>query len=192
MSEGVETLNLQDPEDFDRMYREQLPFVWRSLGALGVRDDQIEDLAHEVFIVLYRRLDDLDGRCQLRTWIYGIVRRVAANARRASARAERKFLAFHRASLMPTRAPQDLDRRVAQGEVVNMVDRFLDTLDELSRELFVLSEIEECSGREIAEMTGVNVNTVHARLRKLRARFERYVQDTAGLQSPARSKEIYV
>lgn len=180
-------------EEFDQMYREQLPFVWRSLGSLGISEDQREDLAHEVFIVVYRRLGDLDGRCQLRTWIYGIVRRVAANARRTKARADRKVLAFERAALVARKNGSDVDRGVAQSEAAMIVERFLETLDDAARELFTLSEIEECSGREISEMTGVNTNTVHARLRKLRSRFHDFVNDYVQLPpSTAATEEIYV
>jgi RNA polymerase sigma-70 factor (ECF subfamily) len=178
--------------DFDTIYREHLPFVWRSLGGLGVGEAQVEDLAHEVFIVVYRRLGDLDASCQVRTWIYGIVRRIAANARRASMRAERKSIKFKNDPGLCETSSSDLDRGVARGEAANVIDSFLLTLDDVGRELFWLSEIEECSGREISDMTSMNINTVHARLRKIRASFDWHIQELNRKGVPAPTKEVYV
>jgi RNA polymerase sigma-70 factor (ECF subfamily) len=52
----------------------------------------------------------------------------------------------------------------------------LDGLDERKREVFVLSEILEMSGREIAETTGVPMNTVYSRLRAAREEFDAAAQ----------------
>jgi RNA polymerase sigma-70 factor (ECF subfamily) len=52
----------------------------------------------------------------------------------------------------------------------------LDALDERKREVFVLSEILEMSGREIAETIGVPMNTVYSRLRAAREEFDAAAQ----------------
>ena len=45
-------------------------------------------------------------------------------------------------------------------------------MPEAQREVFILHEIEQMTGREIAESVGANENTVHTRLRAARRIFE--------------------
>src|ERR1039457_6413159 len=45
--------------DFDEIYRQHFPYVWRTLRRLGVAPADVEDVAHEVFVVVHRRLADL-------------------------------------------------------------------------------------------------------------------------------------
>ena len=64
------------------VYRAHVGFVWRVLRRLGVEDAALEDVVHDVFLVVHRRLADFEGRSAVTTWLYGIARRVAADYRR--------------------------------------------------------------------------------------------------------------
>ena len=54
---------------FQQVYAECAPFVWRSLRRLGVRDADLEDVCQEAFVVVHRRLPELDGSASPRTWL---------------------------------------------------------------------------------------------------------------------------
>src|SRR5262245_56928203 len=69
--------------DFQGVYAEEFAFVWRSLRALGVRPDLLDDAAQDAFLVVHRRLGEFEGRSTLRTWLFSIVEHVAFNYRRA-------------------------------------------------------------------------------------------------------------
>jgi DNA-directed RNA polymerase specialized sigma24 family protein len=66
---------------FDAIYERELDYVWRSLGRLGVRESDLADAVHEVFLVLHRRWNEIDRHRSLRPWLFGVARRVAAAAR---------------------------------------------------------------------------------------------------------------
>jgi RNA polymerase sigma-70 factor (ECF subfamily) len=149
------------------IYRAQFPFVWRSLRGLGFGESEAEDLAQDVFLVVRRRLPDFDRSRPMRPWLFGILRRVAKDRRRSSARTERRLRLIGPA---PDTSPS-ADRRVAQAEAADFVDRFLATLDESRRTIFLLSEAEGMSGTEIAEALSLNRNTVYTRLRAARQQF---------------------
>ena len=68
---------------FEQVYKEHFAFVWRSLRRLGVREEDANDAAQEVFIVVHRKLGEFSGRSKLTTWLYGICFRVASERRRA-------------------------------------------------------------------------------------------------------------
>jgi RNA polymerase sigma-70 factor (ECF subfamily) len=59
---------------------------------------------------------------------------------------------------------------------VRLLSTLLDGLEERKREVFVLSEILEMSGREIADTIGVPMNTVYSRLRAAREDFDAAAQ----------------
>ena len=59
-----------------------------------------------------------------------------------------------------------------QKAAVQLLDTLLSKMSEEQREAFVLHELEHMSGIEIAEITGVNENTVWSRLRAARKIFQ--------------------
>src|SRR6478609_4057881 len=71
---------------FEDIYRAHFAFVWRSLRRLGVREEDANDVAQEVFIVVHRKLPEFAGRSKVTTWLYGVCFRVASERRRAAPR----------------------------------------------------------------------------------------------------------
>jgi RNA polymerase sigma-70 factor (ECF subfamily) len=151
---------------FRELYAEYFRAIWRTLRRLGVEPGQLDDAAQDVFVVVHRRLSEFDGR-SLRGWLYAIAVRVASDHRRGAA--QRRTLPLTEA--LPDPAP-DPARATELTESVRLLHALLAELDEPKRTVFVLGELEELSAPEIAEALGENLNTVYARLRAARARFD--------------------
>ena len=156
--------------DLREVYRSHFPFVWRTVSRLGVASGSVDDVVQEVFIVVHRRLSEFEGRSSLKTWIFGIVRRVVADHRRSAARRLKTedvtIESFHDESgLRP-------DEALAEEEAFQLLNRVLDQLDEEKREVFILTEFEQITMAEIAEMLDINPNTISSRLRSARRDFE--------------------
>lgn len=158
--------------DFQRVFREQAPFVWRVLRRHGVREGDLEDACQEVFLVLHRRAADFRGEGHVRTWLYGIAMRVAANQRRrAHLRRE------HCPERLPTQVIEaDQLRAVERREAQTLLLRALNTLSPAKREVFVLFEIEDWPMAEIARALGCPLNTAYARLGAARRAIEQHVR----------------
>ena len=145
---------------FEEVFDTYSPFVWRVLGKLGVFPSDAADVCQEVFIVVYRRLGDYDGRASLRSWIYGICTRVAADHRRRRAgRRERPEDPLPELALS-SHQEGDLERRRAEA----LLAKTLDGLDEEKRAVFVLFELEEFSMSEVAAAVGCPLQTAYSRL----------------------------
>ncbi len=152
---------------FLALYHEHFPFVWRTVGQLGVHPSAIADAVQDVFVVVHRRHAAFERRSSVRTWLFGIARRVVADYRKSK----------RRRPAVPTE-PGVLDflagniDALDKLEAADLVNTLLDTLDDAKREVFVLAELEGMTMAEIAEATSTNPNTVSARLRAARAAFE--------------------
>lgn len=156
--------------DFQGLFVAHYGFVCRALRSMAVDAASVEDLAQDVFIVLHRRLDDYDPQRDVRSWLWGIARRVASTHARSATRAERRLRA------LPDPTPADApDERVEMQQRADMVTEFLESLSEDQREVFMLMELESMSAPEVAQTLGLKLNTVYSRLRAARERFKRAV-----------------
>jgi RNA polymerase sigma-70 factor (ECF subfamily) len=154
--------------DFAVVYDEYFAFVWRNVLNRGVPSSSVDDVVQEVFIVVHRKLREFEGRSSLKTWLAGIARRVVSDHVRKRGNAPvGDPLEVDVASALAGPA-EALDAKVA----ARLVDGLLALMSDDQREVFMLHELEEMTGREIAESTGTNENTVHTRLRAARKIFQ--------------------
>jgi RNA polymerase sigma-70 factor (ECF subfamily) len=154
--------------DFETLYEGLFPLVWRTLQRLGVPSAQLDDAAQEVFAIVHRRLDRLQGPEVARTWVAGISVRVASDVRR-SLRRKGEHIAMDDG--MPDLRPDPLDQAMRR-QARSLVDSLLSGLDDTQREVFVLAEMEGLTGPEISDALNVKLNTVYSRLRLAREAFE--------------------
>ncbi|MGC4070339.1 MAG: sigma-70 family RNA polymerase sigma factor [Polyangiaceae bacterium] len=79
------------PIDFGEVFEQQLGYVLRTLRFLGVRAADLEDVAHDVFIHVYRHINDYDPTRPLRPWLYAFAYRTARDHRQLARHRERAF-----------------------------------------------------------------------------------------------------
>lgn len=148
-------------------------FVWRYAANRRVPPMAIDDVVQEVFMVVHHRLSSFEGRSSLKTWLAGIAHNVVRGyVRKPRNRATAaKYLDDEMQLLSPGASPAEmLDRKAA----VELLHELLDKMSEVQREVFILSELEQLSSIEIAEVIGVNENTVRTRLFAARKLFNQH------------------
>jgi RNA polymerase sigma-70 factor, ECF subfamily len=162
--------------EFDDLYTENFPFVWRCLKSLGVPVPALDDAAQEVFVTVHRRLPSFRGESAVRSWLYGIVRNVAANQRRSlKRRGRQETLETEPAS--PDAGPQE---RAQDREAAEFVTAFVQRLDDKKRDVFVLAALEQLSIPEVAETLSIPLNTAYTRYRNARLQFQRALTRRGG------------
>jgi RNA polymerase sigma-70 factor, ECF subfamily len=122
----------------------------------------------DVFVTVYRKLADFEGRSSVKTWIFGILRHTVNDTRRSARRKPVAALEHEpedAVGLGPAEAAQ-------RKEGAALLQQALAALPEDQREVFVLAELEQLSAPEIASALDVNLNTVYSRLRSARLEFE--------------------
>jgi RNA polymerase sigma-70 factor (ECF subfamily) len=153
--------------DFRVIFEEHFSYVWNSLRHFGVRTDDLEDLAHEVFFRVHQRLGEYDPSRPLRPWLFAFAFRVAAAHRR---------LARHHAEVLGTDPdpPDDAlgaDDVLIRREGLGHALKALEAIEFDRRAVFVLHELDDVAIPEVAAALGMPTSTAYSRLRLARHEF---------------------
>jgi RNA polymerase sigma-70 factor (ECF subfamily) len=181
---------MSDPDPgFRAIYDAHFDFVWCSLRRLGVREPDVLDLAQKVFMIAHAKLPEFEGRSRLTTWLFGICQRSASDYRRSAA--FRREVTTDSAEMDLFGAPHD-DRptSVESRQKAELAEALLNKLPDEQRVVFVLFELEEMSGQEIAELLSVPVGTVRSRLRLARETFSREVKRLSSAHRGGRREAV--
>ena len=166
---GVESVRL----NFDEIYETWYDVVSRWVRALGGPEAEREDLVQDVFVVVHRRLVDFDGE-NVPGWLYQIARRRVRDFRRLL---WVKNL-LHKRSEIPEGlmyvGPGPADA-LETKEKRRLLEQLLAKLNEPERAALVLFEVEGYSGAQIANLQGVPLNTVWARIHKGRKKLQAHL-----------------
>jgi RNA polymerase sigma-70 factor (ECF subfamily) len=150
-------------ERFEALFREHVAGVasycrW----CLRSRGDA-EDAVAEVFLVAWRRLDEVPAGEAARPWLYATARRVVANEARADARRSKLN---QKLNGQPVAIEQS-----EEGPLAEQVHEALAALAPRDRELLFLAECEGFTATEIGRIMLRPPVTVRVRLHRAKRRF---------------------
>jgi RNA polymerase sigma-70 factor (ECF subfamily) len=143
-----------------------LSVVWRVLRRAGVESADAEELAQEVFLVLFRRLEQVPVASE-RSFLIGTAVRMASDRRKRYAR--RPPHDELSPALPGGQSPDEIaELRRARADL----DEFLESLPEAQRTVFVLVELEGLTAPEASAALEIPAGTVASRLRTARSAFD--------------------
>jgi RNA polymerase sigma-70 factor (ECF subfamily) len=138
--------------------------VRRVLARLLGPQIDVSDAIQDVFVIALQKRHTYSGRALPSTWLHAIAQRVALSIRRRSARRRRlrAFFGFSEddqpgSGLTPQQLFED-------REASEQLYGYLERLTEKKRTVWILYELEELSGEQIAEIVHSPVKTVWTRL----------------------------
>jgi RNA polymerase sigma-70 factor, ECF subfamily len=160
---------------FGAIYESMVDYVWNVVCRMGVPQADAEDVVQEVFVTVYRRLGEFEGRAHLKTWVFTIAVHLVqhyfrTHTRKPGDRASAKGTEIQALADQQENGPAN---RVERMERYDALERVLAQLDEAKRLVFVLAEVEQMTLVEIGVIVGANPNTVATRLRAARKTFEK-------------------
>ncbi|MDP9024222.1 MAG: sigma-70 family RNA polymerase sigma factor [Candidatus Eremiobacteraeota bacterium] len=162
-------------QSFDELVRAYDRHVRRLLLALNVSAPDVEDLAQEVFLRVFRNLSRFRGQSSFYTWLYRITVNVffdhTKKRRRADVRLSRLQSAY--ADVTSVREDRD-DPYLAAYNALTREElcRAIDALPETFRGVVAMREVDDLSYEEIALQTGISIGTVRSRLSRARTRLK--------------------
>jgi RNA polymerase sigma-70 factor (ECF subfamily) len=181
--------------DIAAVYRSHGAAVARWAARLAGPDLEAEDVVQEVFMIAQRKLAGFRGEASPARWLYRITERVVSHRRR-SERWRRWLAGTPERVAADVPAPGATPLEVVQRQqAAALFYRALDGMPENHRAAFILFELEEMSGAEIAALKGVRVATVWVWLHRARAHFlarlaaqEQAEQQAESLRAKAKAK----
>lgn len=156
-------------DGLDQLVEGWLPIVIGWCSRLGGPKVDAEDAAHDVFIVVARKLNHVVDADRFPAWLFAVTRRVLAqHRRRAFVRRWIPGASFDSQDHAPGPA-----RLYAVNETGERVREILASLGEEDREVLVLALLEDRPDTEVADILGLPLGTMKSRLRRARERFLR-------------------
>jgi RNA polymerase sigma-70 factor (ECF subfamily) len=153
------------------LFRLHFDYVWNALRRLGVPSSDLEDLAHDTFLQVFRQYPQYDPSRPIKPWLFGFAFRMASDHRRRLARRGESALDVE---LVDTGA-SPLDSLVV-AERLKLAQAALDAIELDRRGVFILHQLDGCPIPEVAESLGILVATAYSRLRLAREDFARAAQ----------------
>ncbi|PKN39535.1 MAG: RNA polymerase subunit sigma [Deltaproteobacteria bacterium HGW-Deltaproteobacteria-20] len=186
----VERLQARDERAFNELVhqfeRRVFGLVFRMLGSR----EEAEDLAQEVFVQVFKAIDQFRGESKLSTWIYRIAINLCKNRnkylQRRHAHQQDDIEAFG------DRAPMSSAKGTTAGsiarpddmlvglQVERIVQDAIQQLEEDFREVLILRDVEDMSYEEIGEITGLPSGTVKSRIHRARERLREAIETKLG------------
>ena len=156
--------------DFRSIYERWFGEVSRWIRAMGGPEADREDLVQDVFLVVHRRLPDFDGQ-NVAGWLYQIARHRVRDFRRLLWVKHLLFGSVPLPESLPKGGASPVES-LETNEKRRTLERLLEKLNESERAAIVLFEVDGYSGEEIAQIQGVPLNTVWARIHKARKKLQ--------------------
>lgn len=177
---------MSNPVSESQFLDEHAPLVYNLALRLVGNPSDAEDLAQDALIRALKALPQFRGESSLSTWVY----RITVNTWKNRVRSEKRRGLWKMISLnLFTGDEQDeepafkaddapLDSGLETSERGGLVQKALLELDEDSRAVLVLRELQGQSYQEIAQALGVPEGTVKSRLSRAREALKEKLQRT--------------
>lgn len=150
-------------EQLQELIAEHGEAVYRVARSI-VRDNALaEDVAQEALLKAWQSLSSFRGEAPLRSWVLRITHNTAISLLR-----KRRDVVVDPVTMPEAPTLHDTERRAESRLLWQEFERALGELDELSRSVVVLRELERLSYDEIAEILDVPLPTVKTRLMRAR------------------------
>jgi RNA polymerase sigma-70 factor (ECF subfamily) len=172
----------RDGPDFQNIYVSFSEKIRRYLARL-VREADVEDVTQEVFLKVNASLAEFRGDSSLSTWLYRIATNAAIDHNRKSSTGLKEQTAEEHLpddsmteesmAVDPT-PPQD--RQLIRKEMNDCIKGVVDGLPENYRTVLILSDLEELTNNEIAEVLDISLETVKIRLHRARTRLKKELE----------------
>ena len=154
-----------DHEAFELLVVKYQERIFRLMRRLLGNQEQVEDLAQEVFIRAYRSLGTFKGESSFYTWLYKIALNTYRNhCRSLGRRPEGSTVDSENVFQHMQSAENSPEKEAFRTEFWDVVKGSLHNLPEEQREAIVLCDLEGLSYEEMATVIGIPVGTVRSRV----------------------------
>ena len=182
--------SIEDSPEFRRerfriLYNDLYDDLWRYVQRRSINTEEARDTLSEVFLVAWRRLEDVPAGKEARLWLFGVARNLVKTSWRKRKRSGDLLVRI--GSEMSTRITTD--EELDNSGVLKIV-KALQFLSENDQEILRLLAWEDLSHKEISVVLGCSENAVAIRIRRARVRLMKVLQSEKSFSEINNLKEI--
>ena len=156
-------------------YSEKLARYIRRISNLG--PEEIEDVLQEIFIKVYKNLNDFDQDLKFSSWVYRITHNQVISHHRAKS-ARPQMVEIDEALANRLRAEINLNVEMESKDLQREVSLLLASLKPIHREVLVLRFFEEKSYEEISDIlkkpNGSVATLIHSAKKELKEKYGKF------------------
>lgn len=173
-----------DTQAFDQLVRLYQSAIYNVAYRILGDEDAASDATQDAFLSAYKAIGKFRGG-SFKGWLLRIVTNTCYDQLRRKKRQPTVSIeAVHLDSAPPWRENEEPEEYALRQELGRIIQRGLSTLPPEQRIALVLSDIQELSYQEIAEVMGTNLGTVKSRLSRGRASLRDYLLTQGELLPP--------
>jgi len=182
--------SIEDSPEFRRerfriLYNDLYDDLWRYIQRRSINTEEARDTLSEVFLVAWRRLEDIPAGNEARLWLFGVARNLVKTSWRKRKRSGDLLVRI--GSEMSTRGTTD--EELDNSGVLKIV-KALQFLSESDQEILRLLAWENLSHKEISVVLGCSENAVAIRIRRARVRLMKVLQSGKSFSEINNLKEV--
>ena len=182
--------SIEDSPEFRRerfriLYNDLYDDLWRYIQRRSINTEEARDTLSEVFLVAWRRLEDIPAGNEARLWLFGVARNLVKTSWRKRKRSGDLLVRI--GSEMSTKGTTD--EELDNSGVLKIV-KALQFLSENDQEILRLVAWEDLSHKEISVVLGCSENAVAIRIRRARVRLMKVLQSEKSFSEINNLKEI--
>lgn len=180
----VRRLRARDEEAFTVLVQTYQHKVFNVVYRIVSDRAEAEDVAQEVFVTIFKHVDQFRGDAKFSTWMFRIATNHARNRVKYLARRSQKK--HQDISDTPDSALDDSpltadvarpDEQAAGNELEAIIQEGLQSLNDIHRTIIILRDVESLAYSEIAEIVDLPEGTVKSRLFRARSALKEYVSN---------------
>lgn len=166
---------------FDDIVRDTQSHIRAYIAGMGVPRHDVDDVAQDVYVELYRFFDRIPQEVTPRQWLKGIARNLCLNYFRKNSRRGR----LQREALveMFLQAEQDSALHLAEGPIRNALDGCFEKLSGDSQRMLRLKYEQDLPSNTIAEQLNSTAEAIRVALFRIRAALRDCIAKTVGAES---------
>ncbi len=157
----VDRIRKKDSAALEAVVRSYVSHILRAARGAGLDPQRAEDVTQATLVTFIETATRFEGRSHVRTWLFGILYKKIAEARR-EVRREEQMDSIDDAVEQRfdtrggwARPPRPVDQDLHDAELRSLIEECLDTVPQQQRMAFVLREVEGLETGEICNILDV-------------------------------------
>nr|WP_229748134.1 RNA polymerase sigma factor [Lacimicrobium alkaliphilum] len=164
----IDAVKAGDKQAFHKLYEKHVGRVYALCLRLCGDKSLAEDATQEVFIQLWRKIDNYAGQSKFTTWLHGVTSNVCISyMRKQKSWIKRLF----------SQDETELAQQHAEPQSDWDLDKYIQRLPERARQVFVLHSIEGYRHEEIAGMLNMAVGSSKAQLHRAKQLLKEWIEN---------------